>query len=95
MKLAQEGSSNSQRFKRDSVVAALRFGQALAALNCSYDGARGLMYAISRSQALEATERLMQKKRPRLPAVAVENALGVIEGRACTVCTSEPLQYHA
>jgi fructokinase len=95
LKLAQEGSSSSRQFKQDSVVAALRFGQALAALNCSYDGARGLMYAVSRSRALEAAERLMQKKRPRLPPVVTEDASGVMNGRACTVCTSEPLQYHA
>lgn len=35
-----------------AVLAALRAGQALAALNCGYHGARGAMYALSRAEAL-------------------------------------------
>ncbi|MCF8146164.1 MAG: carbohydrate kinase [Deltaproteobacteria bacterium] len=35
-----------------AVVRALRWGQALAALNCSYEGARGLMYAMPRAGAV-------------------------------------------
>lgn len=37
----------------DAVVAATRFGQALAALNCSFEGARGLMYAADARRVME------------------------------------------
>ena len=36
---------------------ALRFGQTLAALKCSFEGARGLMYAVSRESLQELVER--------------------------------------
>ena len=45
---------------------ALRFGQALAALYCAYDGARGLMYAMSRVQVHRAAQRLLANETPRL-----------------------------
>jgi fructokinase len=95
LRMAQQGLTSLQRFKQDLVVAALQFGQALAALNCSYDGARGLMYAVTRGRALDAAERLIQKKRPRLPPIADANTSGIRNDRACTVCTSDLLQYHA
>lgn len=37
----------------DAVVAAARHGQALAALNCGFEGARGLMYAVGAKRVLD------------------------------------------
>ncbi len=41
---------------------ALHFGQALGALNCLYDGARGLMYYYERHTLLSIAELLMREK---------------------------------
>jgi fructokinase len=41
---------------------ALMFGSALGAMNCFYDGARGLMYHYSREQLLSVVEHFMLKK---------------------------------
>lgn len=51
-----KSAADSQKSLRDSfaVVSALKFGQALAALNCAFDGARGLMYGAGRTDILEA-----------------------------------------
>jgi fructokinase len=95
MKLTEKGMSDSQRFTQTTVVDALQFGQALAALNCAYDGARGLMYAVNRRRALDAAKRLLSQKPTRLPSVANENTAGVAHDRACSVCTSDLLQLHA
>jgi sugar/nucleoside kinase (ribokinase family) len=47
------------------LVEALRFGQALAALNCEWAGARGLAEHVGPAHALTAAEHLLQAKRRR------------------------------
>lgn len=42
----------------DLVVSSLRHGQALAALNCAYEGARGAMYVMDKSALLERAAEL-------------------------------------
>jgi fructokinase len=37
----------------DAVILATKFGQALAALNCGFEGARGLMYVAKANRVLE------------------------------------------
>ena len=70
------------------VVDGLRFGQALAALNCSFDGARGVMYAMGRAAALRAAERLLARDTPRLPQDCSSPALAPRAARTCIVCAS-------
>jgi fructokinase len=72
-----------------AVLRALRFGQALAALNCAYDGARGLTYAMGRAQALKAVERLLANETPRLADLTVLSPAEVKSHGTCTVCTSD------
>lgn len=69
------------------VFGGLQFGQALAALNCSYDGARGLMYTMSRTQTLKATEQLLKRGVPILPASASPTFARDRSGQECIVCT--------
>lgn len=45
---------------RARLDSALRFGQALASINCGFPGARGAMYAISRGDLLDAASRLAE-----------------------------------
>lgn len=68
------------------VVEGLRFGQALAALNCSYDGARGLMYAMSRAGAMKAAQQLLTRGIPTLPANVSPTSARHRSGRDCIVC---------
>ena len=46
--LARHGSQPVKEIKASAIEAALSFGQALAALKCGHEGARGSMYALSR-----------------------------------------------
>jgi fructokinase len=75
----------------DVVVRGLRFGQALAALNCSFDGARGLMYAATRSNVLKAAERLLTNAVPKLPRKSVPlPAAATRTTRTCAACAAVP-----
>lgn len=55
----------------ETIADTLRFGQVLAAVNCAYDGARGMMYAMTRVGALRTAKRTLGHKMPRLPANSV------------------------
>lgn len=59
--LACGGTASFPHSARD-VEHGIRFGQALAALNCAYEGARGLMYRISPSDAMSAAGKLIDNK---------------------------------
>ena len=49
-RLARSGQHSLRRARDEGVRTALRFGQALGAWNCGFQGARGGMYAMSRSE---------------------------------------------
>ncbi|MCL6447907.1 MAG: carbohydrate kinase [Armatimonadetes bacterium] len=48
--LGDAGKESFENVGEKDIEAALSFGQALAALNCSYEGARGVMYGISKQE---------------------------------------------
>ena len=52
--------ASSEKELQDS----LRFGQALAALNCGFVGARGIMYSLDRGQILSAADCLASGSKP-------------------------------
>jgi fructokinase len=62
----------------------LRYGQALAALNCGYEGARGLMYSATRAVATKAVERLLADGIAALPKASPMAA----SNQSCVVCTA-------
>jgi fructokinase len=66
----------------------LQFGQALAALNCAYFGARGLMYALSCTDAVKAAERILTHRAPKLPQDLSVPTVELRHNHACTVCFS-------
>jgi fructokinase len=47
----------------DAVVEATRFGQALAALNCEFEGARGLMYAADAQRVMAFAQAIISGRR--------------------------------
>lgn len=69
------------------VEGALRFGQALAALNCAYNGARGLMYVLNRTQTLELTTKLLANLAPTLPDDPLPKPPTALD-ETCVVCTT-------
>ncbi|WP_316740655.1 hypothetical protein [Pedobacter antarcticus] len=46
----------------EDVISALKFGQAFSALNCMFEGARGLMYQFKRNELLEYIEPIMSQR---------------------------------
>jgi len=58
-KLAQGGVAGVEKVVGDELRDALQFGQALAAWNCRFDGARGGMYCTSRSTLETAASQIM------------------------------------
>lgn len=55
-KLGQNGLKGFNNLDKNSVVKGLKFGQLLGAINCQFDGARGIMYRISSSDFTKILE---------------------------------------
>jgi fructokinase len=58
--LCSTGRTNLRDVSLQEFQSALRFGQALAALNCYYEGARGSMYKLSKPRFLAIVKDIMQ-----------------------------------
>jgi fructokinase len=73
----------------DAVVGAARRGQALAALNCGFEGARGLMYAADAKVVLDLAVAIAKgTKEPSVVAVASsKRANGRGDDNACLTCS--------
>lgn len=85
-----DGGDPMARFNDEKAISdSLHFGQALAALNCSYDGARGLMYAVDRASALRAAEQLLDHVVPRLRQGSSPVRVGRRLDGGCVVCSSD------
>jgi sugar/nucleoside kinase (ribokinase family) len=61
-KLAVAGSATFGRVSADCVDAALRYGQALAAWNCRFEGARGGMYNRDKATFLQEVDQILSKR---------------------------------
>lgn len=86
-KLARGGVAGLREATRDQLLDALRFGQALAAWNCGYEGARGGMYQVDPS-AFQRQVMQILKGTPR-PASAPEGpdpSLAQVIGCLCPAC---------
>ena len=82
-RLAQQGSRGLMNTRPRQVEDALRFGQALAAWNCGYLGARGGMYAMEKKTFQLQVESIISQdgsKIPKreVPAVPVRKAFECI-----------------
>lgn len=85
-KVAVRGQSGLQDSTSDSIYQVLRYGQALAAWNCGFEGARGGMYAVdSRAFAKQIVSLL--EGRPRLSVIAVKALSDA--SVACPACPPE------
>jgi sugar/nucleoside kinase (ribokinase family) len=86
-KLAVDGRRGLERSGLAGVVEALRYGQALAAWNCGFEGARGGMYAVQASSLENQISRLSSGQYEYLEADLVKP--GVTQLVACPACPPE------
>ncbi|WP_313608827.1 carbohydrate kinase family protein [Rhizobium sp.] len=70
---------------------ALRFGQALAAWNCGFEGARGGMYLVGRSDFDRQIKSILEG-RPTL--VAIDPSIKIGASVACPACPDQPQKRH-
>lgn len=63
-KIARSGSKGFKKCKEESINKALKYGQALGALNCFFDGARGLMYSLDKKQIERLVKKIQSSKTP-------------------------------
>lgn len=61
-RLFDEGRQSLRSLTKTQVAEALQYGQALAALNCQFEGARGAMYQLPQSRFCEKLKSLILKK---------------------------------
>lgn len=60
--LGKSGSKSLLSAKLCDIEKALKFGQALGALNCCFDGARGLMYNLTKDEVINRAAQLQEGK---------------------------------
>ncbi|WP_408891635.1 PfkB family carbohydrate kinase [Myxococcus faecalis] len=72
----------------DAVVLATRQGQALAALNCGFEGARGLMYEADAKRVLDLAGAIVKgTKQPSMDAVQPKKRTNGRTEKACLSCS--------
>lgn len=59
--LGRSAARGLERITEDGVAQALRFGQALAALNCCFEGARGGMYTLTKTEMMVEVAGIMRR----------------------------------
>lgn len=84
--LGSEGAAGLVRADRAAVERALRLGQALAALTCRYEGARGGMYAMDRRQFGTAVKRILAGGSPTSRAELPDADLQELWRLVCRSC---------
>jgi len=82
-RLQPEGLS---KLKAGQLTQALQYGQALAAWNCGFEGARGGMYASTKSVFQKQIAKLLEGGTPALPAST--KATVEAESLACPACVA-------
>lgn len=69
------------------ITRALRFSQALATINCAFEGARGVMYRMSRDKLVRDAAALAEGRRVKLPNGMDDCSIpGPQSGVNCVVC---------
>ncbi len=63
-KIGSNGFGGFNDCNEDTILSAMKFGQSLGALNCFFDGARGLMYALDHNQLSELVKKIQDNEMP-------------------------------
>jgi sugar/nucleoside kinase (ribokinase family) len=87
-RLGTEGTTVFESLQKPLLLAALRLGQALAAVNCGYEGARGAMLALSRDEMAAALTKLASRNPEFDPAGAERSGNeSSIPKNICATCS--------
>ena len=79
------GSGQGLASSEKELQHSLRFGQALASLNCGFVGARGAMYSLDRKHLLSATDRIISGgEPPRTPPT--KSVPSIFSPSTCKAC---------
>lgn len=92
--LGQAGASAFSTLQGSDVERGLRLGQALAALNCAHEGARGLMYAAANLEAVNLLLRGMndgQQVSPQAPDPEIRHG----QPNVCQICSGKGVKSKA
>lgn len=75
----------------DAIMKAIRQGQALAALNCGFEGARGLMYVAEATRILNLAASITKGiKKPRIPELKGKARIsGRTSYKVCLTCSGD------
>jgi sugar/nucleoside kinase (ribokinase family) len=86
--IGSRGAKALETLQKPRLLAALRFGQALAAVNCGHEGARGAMIAMTREQLAKRLAKLAAKGPEPDPADDETSGRDVpIPKRLCRSCS--------
>jgi fructokinase len=77
--LGRGAARGLERITEDGVAQALRFGQALAALNCCFEGARGGMYTLTKTEMMVEVAGIMRRGYIGRPAASQDFECGDFE----------------
>jgi fructokinase len=88
-RLFGDGRETLRSLTRSNVSDALQYGQALAALNCEFEGARGAMYQIPKQRFLDKLRALLRKSYSGHSFANIEDLAAncVIPPKVCPSCT--------
>jgi fructokinase len=73
-RLCAYGRRHFMRLSETEIVRGIRFGQALATINCEYEGARGPMYRMTSSELRAKVQDILALDQHRIPVAALERA---------------------
>lgn len=84
--MSTHASSDQAVADADTVLRSIRQGQALAALNCGFEGARGLMYVADAKHVLDIVAALIAGDKD-VRVVEVQSKKGRSNDKACLTCS--------
>jgi fructokinase len=88
-RLGAGGAKVINTLERPRLVAALRFGQALATVNCGFEGARGAMMVMTRPEFAKCVTALATKRREVVAEIEEFESREVqIPKRLCATCSA-------
>ena len=85
-KVARSGVFELRRTTMGQLKDAVRYGQALAAWNCRFEGARGGMYELSRTEFVQEVDEILAGKVLQTPRGVVDCEGENSVGRVCPSC---------
>jgi sugar/nucleoside kinase (ribokinase family) len=94
-RLFSEGRSSLRKLTKVTVTDALTYGQALAALNCQFEGARGAMYQLPKKKFVERVTELQNRSTARKGRIEIEKVSPdrVVPLKVCPSCLDHKTEF--